>query len=301
MPANQLVLFKSRRQRLAEWLIIPIAVLPIAPALRALLGHPYDTFYALAAIVLAVVTMSRLSNHWSARHGGEWVTKAERLRRLVAEGATMPRWPMALAMGAAGGLSMVGLLLVTEPLDHLGDALGGPSYTIGVIAAISVLGGVAMLCTFRSPVPAVVVDEPPPSGHFWTQLRAALPLTYAVYVLAAVAAFAIALQVQPATQSTAFIITFLIVSQLPLLLLRPRAKRIYPVALDPQLGRQMAVGVLLWGIPMGIMFSAGMALDSIGRPIEMAIKIAVILPFCVVGGAVFGILMYAVRRFSEAR
>ena len=101
-------------------------------------------------------------------------------------------------------------------------------------------------------------------------------------------------------QTGAFILTFLIVSQLPLLL-RPKAQRIYPVALDANLGRQVIVGILPWDIPMGIMFSAGMALDAIGRPLEMAIKIAMILPLCLVGGAAFGLLIYVSRRFSETR
>jgi hypothetical protein len=301
MPTDQPVLFKSRRQRLAEMLIMPMVVLPIGPALRALLGQQYDTFYAFAAIMIAILTMSRLSSRWAARHDGEWVTKAERLRRLVAESAEMPRWPMALAAAAAAGLSMLGVFLAIEPLDHLGDGLGGPYYAIDAVAVISVLGGVRTLLAFRAPVPPIVVDEPPPSGHFWTQLRAALPLTYAAYGLGAVAALAVAVQVQPAMRSTAFILTFLITSQLPLMLLRPKPKRIYPVALDAHLGHQVVAGILLFGIPMGIMFSAGMALDTIGRPVEMAILIAIVLPFCAVGGAAWGILMYAVCRFSEGR
>jgi hypothetical protein len=44
-----------------------------------------------------------------------------------------------------------------------------------------------------------------------------------------------------------------------------------------------------------------MSLDTVGRPIDMAIRIAVVLPLGVVVGAAFGILVYAVRRFSEAR
>jgi hypothetical protein len=200
-----------------------------------------------------------------------------------------------------GGLWMLGMFLVFEPLDHLGETLGGPFYTFGTVAAVSTLGALATLRASRSAAASTIVDEPPPSGHLWTQLRAVLPLTYAAYGLAALAAYLIATQVQPAMQSGAFITTFLIGSQLPLMLLRPKQKRIYPIAIDAHLGNQMAVGVLLWGIPMGIMFSAGMSLDTVGRPIDMAIRIAVVLPLGVVVGAAFGILVYAVRRFSEAR
>jgi hypothetical protein len=153
---------------------------------------------------------------------------------------------------------------------------------------------------FRTPIPPTVVDEPQPPSHFRTQLRAALPMTYAAYLLAAIAAFAVALQVQPTMQSAAFIFTFLIVSQLPLLLLRPKAQRIFPIALDAQLGRQLVAGILLWGIPMGIMFGAAMALNSLGHPPEIAIKSAVALPLGAVGGAAVGLLMYVSRRLSDA-
>jgi hypothetical protein len=122
-----------------------------------------------------------------------------------------------------------------------------------------------------------------------------------VYVLAAVAAYIVASQLRPTMQTLAFIVTFLITSQPPLMLLRPKAQRIYPVALDAHLGRQMAAGVLLWGIPMGIMFSAAMALDTIGRPIVMAMMIAIALPVSAAAGAALGVLMYAVCRFSETR
>jgi len=301
MPPDQLVLCKSRRQRLAEMFIMPIAVLPIGPALRTLLGDRYDIFYGFIAIMLATLIMSRLSSQWAARNGGQWVTKAERLRRLVAESAETPRWRTALTAAAASALSMLGLLLVFEPINHLGEVLGAPSYTFGAVAAIAVLGGLGALRASRSPTQPMIVDEPPPSGHFWTQLRAVLPLTYAAYGLAAVAAYVIAVQVQPGMQTAAFIVTFLIASQLPLMLLRPKQKRIYPVALDARLGQQVAAGILLWGIPMGMMFSAGMALDSIGRPLEIAIKIAFVLPGSAIAGAAFGLLVYATRRLSEAR
>jgi hypothetical protein len=300
MPVDQLVLFKSRRQRLVELLIMPVIALPIGPALRAFLGTRYDVYYALAATMLAFIAMGRLGNQWAARHGGEWVTKAERLRRLVAECEELSRWPMALAAGASGAMSLLGFLLIIEPLDHLGDALGGPLLTFGAVAVVAVAGSIRTLLGFRAPAPPTVVDEPQPPSHFWAQLRDTLPLTYAAYLVGAVAALAVALQVQPTMQTGAFILTFLIVSQLQLLL-RPKAQRVYPVAVDASLGRQVIVGILLWGIPMGIMFSAGMALDVIGRPFEIAIRIAMILPLCVVGGAAFGLLIYVSRRLSETR
>jgi hypothetical protein len=90
MSTDQLVLLKSRSQRLAEMFIVPIATLLVGPILRALLGDRYEIFYGLAAIALISVAITRVISKWSARHGGEWVTKAERLQRLLAETTQRP-------------------------------------------------------------------------------------------------------------------------------------------------------------------------------------------------------------------
>ena len=109
------------------------------------------------------------------------------------------------------------------------------------------------------------------------------------------------MQLEGSAQTTAFIVVFLVVSQSILTLRRRAGQRIYPRSFDANLGRQVAVGVFLWGIPMGMVFSAGMVLDSIGHPGQMALKIAAALGISMIGGAAFGVLVYVMLRLAEAR
>ncbi|MGY4508750.1 hypothetical protein [Bradyrhizobium sp. USDA 3650] len=300
MSTDQLVLLKSRNQRLAEMLIFPLVALLAGPILRALLGNSYVIFYGLAAIVLIGMVMTRVSSEWGARHGGEWVTKAERLERLMAETTHTP-WLNALATTAMLAMTLLGLLLVIDPLDRLGESYGGPIATAVAVAAVSILAGARALFAGLSKKQPVIVDEAPPQGHFWSELRSALPLVYAAYALASAAALLVAMQLKESMQTTAFIVVFIAVSQLILPLRRRAGRRIYPRSFDANLGRQVVAGVLVWGIPMGMMFSAGMVLDAMGRPAQMALMIAAVLGISLIGGAAFGVLIYVMLRVAEAR
>jgi hypothetical protein len=299
MSIDQFVFLKSRKRRLAEMVILPIAALPIGPIQRALLGKHYEVFYGCASMVLIALIFTRLSSQWTGQYG-EWVTKAERIRRIVAETAETP-WLNALATTAMAALTMIDLLLIIEPFDQLGENFGGPLATTLVVAAVSVLGGALVLFSGYSKKPPVVVDETPPSGHFWSELRSALPLTYAAYALAAVAAYLVAVQLGGSTQSAAFIVVFLAISQLPLMIRRRAGKRIYPTELATNLSRQIVAGVLLWGVPMGMMFSAGIALDPIRSPAELAVKIPIVFGFSLIGGVAIGVLVYFNSCLSERK
>jgi len=300
MSTDQLVLLKSRSHRLAEMFIFPIAALLVGPTLRALLGNRYEIFYGLAAIALISLAITRLSSQWGARHGGEWVTKSERLQRLFAETTHSP-WLNALTTTAMLAMTLLGLLLVIDPADRLGESYGGPIATTFTVAAISMLGGARALLVGYSKKQPVIVDEAPPPGHFWSELRSALPLIYAAYALATAAALIVATQLKGTTQTTAFIVVFLAVSQFILTLRRRAGQRIYPRSFDANLGRQVVAGVLLWGIPMGMMFSAGMVLDSMGLPDQMALEIAAALGASLIGGAAFGVLIHVMLRLAEVR
>jgi hypothetical protein len=300
MSTDQLVFLKSRSQRLAEMLIFPIAALLVGPILRALLGDRYETFYGLAAIALISVAITRVSSQWGARHGGEWVTKAERLQRLLAETTQRP-WLNALTTTAMLAMMLLGLLLVIDPLDRLGESDGGPIVTTFMVAAISILGGARVLFAGYSKKQPVIVDEAPPRGHLWSELRSALPLIYAAYALASAAALLVATQLKRSTQTTAFIVVFLAVSQFILTLRRQAGQRIYPRSFDANLGRQVVAGVLLWSIPMGMMFSAGMVLDSMELRAQMALKVAAALGISMIGGAAVGVLKHVMLRLAEAR
>lgn len=306
MSTDRPVLLKSRSQRLTEMFIVPIAVLLVGPILRTLLGNRYEIFYGLAAIVLVNAAITRVSSQWGARHGGEWVTKAERLQRLLAETTQMP-WLNALTTTAMLAMTLFGLLLVIDPLDRLGESYGGPIATTFTVAAISILGGARALFAGYSRKQPVIVDEPAPRGHFWSELRSALPLIYAAYALASAAGFLVATQLKGATRTTAFIVVFVVVSQLVLTLRRRPGQRIYPRSFDANLGRQVAAGVLLWGIPMGMMFSTVMVLDlmgfpaQIGLPAQMAPAVVAVLGISLIGGGAFGVLIYVMLRLAEVR
>jgi hypothetical protein len=298
MSTDQLVFLKSRNRRLAEMIFLPMVVLPVCPILRALLGNHYEVLYGYASTMLMILIFTRLTSQWTGRYG-EWITKADRLRRIVAETAETP-WLNALAATAMLALTLVDLLLITEPFDHLGENFGGPLTTTVVVAAVSVLGGALVLFGGYSKKPTVIVDETPPSGHFWTELGSAMLLTYAAYALAAVVSYPVATQLRGPAQMPAFIAVFLAISYLPLLIRRRARKRIYPITLDANLGRQAAAGVLLWGIPMGMMFSAAITLDPIRSPVGAA-KIAILFGFSLIGGAAFGVFLYFNSRLLERK
>lgn len=300
MSTDQLVLLKSRGQRLAELFMFPTATLLVGPTLRALLGNKYEIFYGLVASFLISLAIARASSQWSTRHGGEWVTKAERLQRLLAETTQRP-WLNALTTTAMLAMTLLGFLLVISPLDRLGESFGGPIATTLTVAAISILAGARALFAGYSKKQPVIVDEAPPQGHFWSEIRSALPLIYTAYALGAAAGLLVATQLEGSTQTAAFIVVFVAVSQLVLTLRRRAGQRIYPRSFDAKLGRQVVAGVLLWGIPMGMMFSAGMVLDSMGFPAQMAIKVVAVLGVSLIGGAAFGVLIYAVMRLADVR
>lgn len=300
MSSDQLVLLKSRSQRLAEMFIFPIAAIPAGPILRALLGSNYEIIYGCAAIALISLAATRLSSQWGARHGGEWVTKAERLQRLLAETTQAP-WLNALVTTATLAMTFLSLLLVIDPLDRLGENYGGPIAATFLVAAISILAGARVLLAGYSKKQPVIVDEAPPQGHFWSELRSALPPIYAAYALASVTALLVAMQLRGTMQTPAFMIVLVVVSQLILTLRRRAGQRIYPRSFDANLGRQVVAGILLWGIPMAMMFSAGMFLDSMKHPAQLVLKVLVVLGVNLIAGAGYGVLIHVMLRLAEAK
>src|SRR5258705_9036519 len=102
MTPEKLVLLKSRSQRLAEMIILPAVLLPIGPAMRLLLGDRYSVPYGLLAYFPLILIVSVLSTRWAAWRGGEWVSKAERLRRLREEAANS-QWSSVLELCAEVG------------------------------------------------------------------------------------------------------------------------------------------------------------------------------------------------------
>ena len=101
MSASKLVLWKTRRQRLADFLIYPLALVPIEPAMRLVLGDAYIPPYGLAFSIIVLLLSVKFSA-WLTARGGEWITHAERTQRLIHEAKTsgwgQQFWVYALVM-----------------------------------------------------------------------------------------------------------------------------------------------------------------------------------------------------------
>jgi predicted permease len=134
-----LVLWKTRRQRLAETLLLSIAWLPIGPGLRVLLGERYAPLFGTLTAIGLVFVASWLGRLCALRLGGEQVTPLDRLRRLQDEAATTPLWPSILLPMISAALAVTALLLIADPIDRFGESIGGASTAVAVVA----LGAVA--------------------------------------------------------------------------------------------------------------------------------------------------------------
>src|SRR5262245_62021645 len=107
--SEQRVLLETRSQRLATMIVGPMLLLPVGPVMRGVRGEAYDPLYGGAVAFAIVMIAGWVSGQWAVRHGGEWLVPAERLRRVSAEAAEMPRWPLAVAAMAMMALFQFGL------------------------------------------------------------------------------------------------------------------------------------------------------------------------------------------------
>jgi hypothetical protein len=99
-----------------------------------------------------------------------------------------------------------------------------------------------------------------------------------------------------------FIGTFLVVSSVlhQLFLDRSASNRFYPVLLDARLRPQLLLGLLAWGVPMGMVFSGMTILMVKGMPGLIVIgMIGIAIVVSALGGLAFGAYMYLVRRLLD--
>jgi hypothetical protein len=302
MAPEKLVLLKSRAQRLIEMIVMPTVLLPIGPAMRALLGHEYSIFYGLLAVLPLIFLVGMLSNRWATRFGGEWLTQPERARRLFAETAAAPPWQNVLATMAMSPLMLFSFFLILEPLDDFGSSIGGAPVALGMLAVMSVVAGGQALLARRQLTRAEITEEEQPSDHYWSELRRALPRTYFAYAIGAIAAVALGLQFDDFMRFGVFIGTFLVVSSVlhQLFLDRSASNRFYPVLLDARLRPQLLLGLLAWGVPMGMVFSGMTILMVKGMPGLIVIgMIGIAIVVSALGGLAFGAYMCLVRRLLD--
>lgn len=302
MPPEKLVLLKSRAQRLVEMIVMPVVLLPVGPVMRALLGERYSIFYGLFAIFPLTFLIIMLSNRLATRFGGEWLTQPERLRRLIAETAATPRWQNALAMMAMTPLTLVSLFLIIEPLDDFGSSIGGAPLALGILALMSALAGGQALLALRRLTWSEITKEEQSVDYCWSELRRILPRTYLAFAIGTIAGVALGLQFQDSMRFGVFVAAFLVVSSVlrQLFLDRSASKQFYPVFPDAGLRPQLLLGLLGWGVPMGMMFSGMTILMAKGTPGFIVIgMIGIAIVVSALGGLAFGAYMYLVRRIAD--
>jgi MFS family permease len=303
MPADRLVLLKSRRQRAAEMVIAPMMYLPIGPVMRALLGERYALFYGLIAAMLLSILVAPLGSRLAPRFGGKWVTKSERLRSTIAETASTSPWPMAFLTMATTALYMFGLLLILTPLGEMGAVFHVSPSTLGVLLVVlSVLTGTLSLLRKRTAERAVVVEEDPPADYFRSDLRRIFRGMALAFGGGAAAGMVAGFQFDGFARFVAFLVTGLIVMQILCRLIFQRwtpPLRVYPSGSDHRFGRHMLFAMACFGVPITLTFTGFFALEMAYSPVLIAIMVPVMILIC--GATSFGVgaLSYFVRRLED--
>jgi hypothetical protein len=302
MSPEKLVLLKSRAQRLIEMIVMPTVLLPVGPVMRAWLGDEYSISYGLLASFPLIFLTGVLSNRWAVRFGGEWLTQPERLRRLIAETAAAPPWQNVLATMVMTPLMVLALVLMIEPLGDLGSPIGGAPVALSILAVTSVLAGGQALFARRQLTRSKITEEVQPADRFWSELRRVLPWTYLAYAIGTVSGVMLGLQFDDNVRFGVFVGSFLVVSSVlrNLFLSRLARNQFYPAIVNVGLRPQLLLGLLGWGVPMGMMFSGMTILTAKDTPALIVIAlIAVAIVVSTLGGLAYGAYMYLTRRVLD--
>lgn len=296
MTQEKLVLLKPRSMRLAEYMM-PALALPVGPVLREVLGSRYSIHYGFLGLLLVALVFSRCTYWWAASHGGRWVSASERRRLLALEARSNPPWPMTLIATAAIAIMFLGLALIQQPLDQLGNWIGGPLNQLGLIAVISALIG-SQTWSAQRRLARSGTDQPVPQIAFWLWLRRTLPLTLLAYGIGNAVAIGIALSLKGQTRWIVFIIISIVLSQV----LRKTflsLRGLQPTVAALSLRDWLIVGVALWGFPMAITFLAILPLLPMGAASHLVQISAIVVITASLGGLGFGALMYLTQRLGD--
>jgi hypothetical protein len=303
MSPEKLVLLKSRAHRLIEMIAMPIVVLPVWPVMRTLLGDEYSIYYGLFASLALIALTGALSNRWATRFGGEWLTQPERLRRLVAETVAAPRWQNVGAAMVMTPLMLLGFFLILEPLDEFGSSIGGAPVALGILTVVSmVAGGQALLARRQLARAKVTGGEQQLADHYWSQLRRVLPWTYLAYAIGTITGVVLGLQFHGAMRFGIFVGAFLVVSSALryLFLSRLAPNQLYPTLFDAGLMPHLLLGLLGWGVPMGMAFSGVTMLMENDIPALIVIGlVGIAIVLSALGGLAVGACTYLMRRLLD--
>src|SRR5215467_6509428 len=126
-----------------------------------------------------------------------------------------------------------------------------------------------------------VVEEAAPTGYFWPELRRAVARIWLACGVGAAVGLAIGMHVPEAWRFVSFFIAscaiFLLLAQQFSRSASPR--RIYASLPDPGLATQMLLGVLLWGVPMDMIFSGMVILSALDPQERMPVSGGLALVF----------------------
>jgi hypothetical protein len=140
-----------------------------------------------------------------------------------------------------------------------------------------------------------------PVDEYWAVLRRMLPRTFLAYGIGGLVGFSVGLALDGSLRFPSFVIVFLAVSFFLMQRLSPGQGPLQGRALTshPRLSMAMASGVLLWGVPMAILFSGMAILEPKGTPMFKLIFVGIMIVVGGLGGLAFGALLHLIRRLSE--
>jgi len=301
----KLVLWKPRAQRIAEYFIFPLVLLPVGPVMRNLLGNAYVVelgFAAAFALIILSVLGGRL---WAQGHGGEWVAPAERMQRLFAELASAPRWQTALTRAVCYALTFIAMILIIAPADEFGLGFGGPAVLIGFVALVSLIMVIPLLTGKQQRLMSSIVVEQTevPSSRIWSEQFRLLPRSYLATLIATIAGFFAGSQFTDTLRMAVFAIVTLgllqLLRQLPFFGKAP--KRVYPSFGRREFGNYLLLGILCWGIPYAIMFSGYLFILVGDEPFAVFDSVALTILVALLGGALMGGFLYLNNRIGQRR
>jgi hypothetical protein len=261
---TELVLLKSRRQRCCEALILLMLFLMIGPILRAVLGDYYEGgsvgLVAWYVVSLLAAKLGALVAPW---FGGEWVSRAERSARFLAEEHATPLWRLVVLRALGFAAFSLGFLLLLASLDQLIDTSAGRNFSIVIIVMCTILGGIFGLFGRRILARPPAVPETPLSRKVpaWT-FRILVRLYASCAGGTAVAVLATRYFVDH--QILAFVAATRVVSPIlfGVVLLDIPVRGLFAGHSRSSFGRRLWIYVLFLGVPAAIILSGIPAVEA---------------------------------------
>lgn len=302
MQQEKLVLFTPRSHRIAQGLIIPFLILPIGPLLQFLQGENYNWGIGFAAFFLSMLVIGWLNSRLAARFGGEWVSEAERVRRLRDEVVSNSKWTMPLTTAFSGAAAVFAVLLMVPPAQQSSDWHGILVYYCLPAGLVAIVGGIGNHLYNRKLVSAVPSEAVKPHA---SPRVSSLPIV--CYLLACAAAcaasLAIAKQFDGNDRRTNVYVVCVAVSMAAIVLISfMKSGPLTSAAMRPPLRELLLAGLFTYGLPLGFAFAGFEILqESELTAAECLELVADTVLFATFAGVFFGAFLYLFVRISDAK